>query len=67
MIELSVEQRKAVENGEPIRVKENGHEYDLLRPDVYASLAAYDPSPWTDDEMDVLAEEAGDLLDNYKP
>lgn len=27
----------------------------------------YDDSPWTDEEMDQLAEEAGELLDRYAP
>lgn len=42
--------------------------YVLLRKDVYEQLKAadYDDSPWTDEEMDQLAAEAGDLLDNYR-
>ena len=31
----------------------------LLRSEVY------DDSPWTDEEMDLLAEEAGELLDSF--
>jgi hypothetical protein len=27
----------------------------------------YDDSPWTDEEMDLLAEEAGELLYRYEP
>jgi hypothetical protein len=29
--------------------------------------SGYDDSPWTDGEMDMLAEEAGELLDRYEP
>ncbi len=69
MIELSEEQRKALAGGEPVRLVENGQEYVLLRAEAYDRIAheAYDDSPWTDEEMDLLAEEAGDLLDRYRP
>jgi|GEM_PF-6337440 hypothetical protein len=26
----------------------------------------YDDSPWSEEEMDLLAEEAGELLDKYR-
>jgi hypothetical protein len=63
MIELTDEQRDAVQNGEAIRVRENGHEFVLLRSDVYDRLLQeeYDDSPWTDEEMELLAWEAGKM------
>jgi hypothetical protein len=69
MIELSEEQRKALAGGEPVRLVENGQEYVLLPAEVYDRIAheAYDDSPWTDEEMDLLADEAGNLLDRYQP
>ncbi len=67
MIELSEEQRKSLNEGKAVRVRENGQEYVLLRPDVYDRLAdeGYDDSPWDADEMDRLREEAVDMLDRY--
>lgn len=67
MIELSEEQRKAIDEGQAVRVQENDREYVLLRPDVYDRLAeeVYDDSPWTAEEMDRLREESVDLLDRY--
>ena len=69
MIELTEEQRKVLAGGEPIRLTDNGQEYVLLRAEDYKRLAhqAYDDSPWSAEEMDLLAEEAGDLLDRYQP
>lgn len=42
--------------------------YVLLRKDVYEQMkrAEYDDSPWTEEEMDMLAAEAGELLDRYR-
>jgi hypothetical protein len=34
MIELTQEQRKSLDEGKPVHVRENGQEYVLLRPDV---------------------------------
>ena len=67
MIELTEEQRKHIQDGEPVRVHENGQEYVLLRPDVYDRLAQeqVDSSPWDAEEMDRLREEAVNLLDRY--
>jgi hypothetical protein len=67
MIELSEEQRKAIDEGQAVRVQENGREYVLLRPDVYDRLAEddYVDSPWDAEEMDRLREESVDLLDRY--
>ncbi len=67
MIELSDEQRKALQAGNPVRVRENGREYVLLSADVYNRLAdqRYDDSPWDAEEMDRLREESVNLLDRY--
>jgi hypothetical protein len=67
MIELSHEQRQAISQGESIRVSDNGLECVVIRADVFDKFKAYDDSEWTDGEMDLLAEEAGDLLDKYQP
>ena len=66
MVELTNEQKEALVKGEAVRLRDNGLEYVLVRADVYDKLA-YDDSPWTDEEMDLLAEEAGNLLDEYQP
>jgi hypothetical protein len=38
-----------------------------VREDVYERIKAliYDDSPWTDEEMDLRAAEAGEMLDHY--
>ena len=67
MIELNEHQRKALQDGNPVRVRDNGQEYILLRPDVFDRLAdeVYDDSPWDAEEMDRLREESVNLLDRY--
>jgi len=70
MIELTEKQRQVLEQpGEPARIVETNTNYLLVRKDVYKRMQEflYDDSPWTDEEMDLLAEEAGDLLDRYQP
>jgi hypothetical protein len=68
MIELNQEQRQALQDGRPVLIRENGHEYVLLRPDVYERLAdgLYDDAPRTAEEMDLLREESVAILDRYK-
>jgi hypothetical protein len=67
MIELTEEQRKSLQDGQAVRVRDNGHEFVLLRPDVYERLseAPYDDGPWTAAELDCLREEAVAMLDHY--
>jgi len=67
MIELTDEQRKSVQEGSAVRVRENGQEYVLLRPDVYDRLAndALDQGDWDAEELDRLREESVALLDRY--
>ena len=38
MIELTPEERKSIQEGRPVHVRDNGQEYVLLRPDVYKRL-----------------------------
>ena len=70
MIELTEQQAQAIGSGEtPPTVVDpkTTTKYVLLRQDVYEQLTSldYDDSPWTDEEMDVLAAEAGELLDSF--
>jgi hypothetical protein len=61
---LSTEQLAAVQDGESVRFKEDGTELVVVRADVFDRLrqALYDDSPWTDEEMDLLAAENADAL-----
>jgi hypothetical protein len=67
VIELTEEQRASIDSGKPVHVRENGHEYVMLRPDIYERLAdgGYDDTPWTPDELDRLREESVAMLDSY--
>jgi hypothetical protein len=71
MIELTPEQRQTLAAEQLPRFidPETRTKYVLLREDVYERLKGllYDDSPWTEEEMDRLAEEAGELLDRYEP
>src|SRR5260221_4630929 len=48
MIELTEEQRQSVEQGMPVRVADNGHNYVLMLADVFDQMVegGYDASPW---------------------
>jgi hypothetical protein len=61
MIELMEQQKQAIGSGEPVRLRENGQEYVLVRADVFDRLVEgeYDDSPWTSEERYGLAWEAG--------
>ena len=61
MIELSERQQQAISSGESVRLRENGQDLVVLRADVYDRLVEedYDDSPWTPEERDALAWEAG--------
>ncbi len=67
MIEITEEQRRHIQDGEPVRVHENGNEYVLLRSDIYDRLAQdhFDAGPWEPEEVDRLREEAVAHLDQY--
>jgi hypothetical protein len=69
MIELNTEQQQAVtaHPGQPLRLVDPAtrEAFVLLRADEYERLfrdAAYDASPWTDEEMHLLAGEDADRL-----
>jgi hypothetical protein len=66
MIELTQEQALALKEPRqtPIRVVDplTREAYVLLRADEYERLKDYDASPWTDEEMDLLAAEDADAL-----
>lgn len=60
---LNMEQKKAIENGEPVALNVAGTECVLLRRDIYLRLGRdYDAGPWTTDEMNLLADEAEELI-----
>jgi hypothetical protein len=58
------EQLEAIRNGQSVRLNEAGTDIVVLRADVYDRLreSSYDDSPWTDEEMDMLAAEDADSL-----
>jgi hypothetical protein len=62
MIELTEEQRRELDRPEPqARDPQTNETYVLIRADVYERLKEmmYDASPWTDEEMELLAWETG--------
>jgi hypothetical protein len=62
MIELNEEQRRELQQPEPVAVNPETQEtYVLVRKAVYDRMKEllYDDSPWTDEEMELLAWEAG--------
>ena len=75
MIEFTKEQHRELEegNGGPVRAidPQSQQEYVVVRAHVYDRLKElYDDSPWTDEERDILAWEAGqtagwDEMDEY--
>jgi hypothetical protein len=68
MIELTEELREAVRAhaSEPVRLIDptTSETFVLLRAEEFDRLieGAYDDSPWTDEEMDLLAAEDADFL-----
>ena len=58
---LTLEQQQAVENGEPVTVNVAGTECVLVRRDVYLRLEP-DTEPWTIEEMNLLADEAEEMI-----
>ena len=61
---MTKEQLEAVRSGVSVRLNEEGTDMVVLRADLFERLRGllYDDSPWTDDEMDLLAAEDADLL-----
>jgi hypothetical protein len=61
---LTLEQLEAVRRGQSVRLSEGDTDLVVLRADVFERLRGlvYDDSPWTDEEMDLLALEDADIL-----
>jgi hypothetical protein len=60
---LNREQQEAVENGEPLALNVGGTECVLVRRDIYLRLDPdYDTGPWTTEEMNLLADEAEEMI-----
>lgn len=60
---LNRELQKAVENGEPVVLNVPGTDCVLLRRDIYLRLDPdYDTGPWTVEELNLLADEAEELI-----
>jgi len=71
MIELTEHQRQALASAEQpprLRDPQTNEIYVLVPAAEYGRLQAleYDASPWTAEEMDMLAREAAELLDDYR-
>lgn len=68
MIELTEEQRRAVQQHptQPLQMMDPAtHQtFVLIRRELYDQLTEYDDSPWTDQEMDLLAAEVDAMLDD---
>ena len=69
MIELTKEQAQAVARSTekpPLAVDPLGKiTYALVRKELYDRLTEYDDEPWTEEEMALLAGEAGEMLDSF--
>jgi hypothetical protein len=62
MMKLTAEQERAIHSGQAVQVEVGGAACILLRKDVYERGEAVDFSPWTPEEMNLLAAETADLL-----
>ena len=60
---LSSEQQTALANGEPVTLDVAGTECVLIRKDIYLQMdPEFDAGPWTVEEMNLLADEADELI-----
>ena len=59
---LTVEQLRAAERGELVRIEAGGKKFVLLSQGVYEGSLDY--SPWTTREIDALADEALEWVSN---
>lgn len=69
MIELTDEQPDELAGFEPVAIEPHTQQvYVVVRKATYERIKelVFDDSPWTDEEMALLAEEAGELLDGYR-
>lgn len=60
MLQLTPEQLKAAELGEAVKIEADGQAFVLLSQAVYEQ--DLDFSPWTEEEMDLLADETMQLI-----
>jgi hypothetical protein len=61
-MELTAEQEQAIQRGQAVPVTVGGAACVVLRKDIYERGEALDYSPWTAEEMNLLAAETADLL-----
>ncbi len=69
MIELTAEQHRELTAAETVVIDPITNEtYVLVRKETYERMKEllYDATPWTDEEMDHLADEAGAMLDAFR-
>jgi hypothetical protein len=59
-MQLTLEQLQAAEQGEAVRIEAGGKTFILLSRGAYEDSLDY--SPWTTEEMDLLADEALELV-----
>jgi hypothetical protein len=60
---LSAEQQTAVAKGEPVTLNVGGMACVLLRRDIYLRMDPdFDAGPWTVEEMNLLADEAEEMI-----
>jgi hypothetical protein len=63
-MQLTKDQIKAIQTGETVRLQEAGTDIVVVRADLFdrMQVLTYDASPWTAEEMDLLAAEDADRL-----
>ena len=61
-MEITAEQERAIHIGKAVQVNVGGTPCVLLRKDVYDRDEPLDFSPWSAEEMNLLAAETADLL-----
>ena len=63
---VSEEQLHAIEQGKAVSIRVGKTDCVVVRRDVYQKIqqVAYDDSDWSDEEMEALAVEMFDALDN---
>ena len=61
-MKLTAEQERAIQNGQAVAVTVGSAACVVLRKDVYERGEEVDYSPWTNEEMDLLAAEDADAL-----
>lgn len=61
-MELTVEQERLIKAGQAVPVSVCGAPCVVVRKDIYDRAQEVDYSPWSKQEMDLLASETADLL-----